>query len=349
MSHPTTAERATAPHAHGPKWFGELVHTYSGNMDQIASLLPHFVRRRFNLREPTQTPEEPTCPIEPNGENRFWDLIVREPITKGELETPVGVVSKRYRLVQHRDLFDQARKAIEGAEIDPSKVSVKLALSYYGSRMLLGFILPDHYSYDPGDGQKVTLRFVCINSVDGTCRLTIMLGWFRLVCENGLIVGTSRISQRLIHNESLELPNLAEIVRDGVGLAEKEKSAYADWVQTPVSHEQLTSWVDGPLRKKWGILAAARTYLICQSGCDGQFANPFERASPHRKQMKVTTQVPGAPQKATNAYSVCQALAWVAKERRDLQEQVDGMREIPGLMSKLIRAGARIAPAETEG
>jgi hypothetical protein len=207
--------------------------------------------------------------------------------------------------------------------------------------MALSFILPDRFVFDPGDNQKVALQLVCMNSVDGSFRLTVMMGWYRFVCTNGLMVGTSRLGQRLIHNESLRLPDLAKVLSEGIRLAEKEKGAYEQWIETPVSNEELTSWVDGPLRKKWGALAAARTYLICRRGSDGKFVNPFERALPHQKQMKVTKPVPGAPQKAENAYSVCQALAWIAKERRDLQEQVDGMREIPDLMSKLIRSAPR--------
>jgi Domain of unknown function (DUF932) len=345
MSLPTvTAETPTEARTDGPKWFGQLVDTHFGSLDKIAPLLPLFKRRPFGLGSEPQAGES-SSGIKAKGENKFWDLIVRVPISADEIETPVGVVSKRYRLVQHRGLFEKALEAIKGANIKPEEVTAQVALSPYGSRMLLSFILPDRLGYNPGDDQKVALRFVCINSVDGTCRLTIMMGWYRLVCENGLIVGTSRINQRLIHNEFLELPNLAEILRDGISLAEKEKSAYREWIRTPVSAEQLTSWVDGPLCKKWGVLAAARTYLICQSGRDGQFTTPFEKASPHRKRMKITAQVPGAPQKATNAYSVCQALAWIAKERRDLKDQVDGMREIPDLMKRLTHATPRRSKA----
>jgi len=344
VSLPTPApETAVEANTGRPKWFAELVDTHFGSLDQIADVLPRFERRPFTLGSELQVGESPSG-FKANGNNRFWDLIVRMPALKGELETPVAVVSKRYKLIQHRGLLEKALEAVEGAEIKPQEVTGQVALAPYGSRMLLSLILPDRFGYDPGDGKKVTLRFVCINSVDGTCRLTIMLGWFRLVCENGLIVGTSRIGKRLIHNESLELPNLAEILKEGISLAKQEKNAYEGWIRTPVNDGLLTSWVDGPLCKKWGVLAAARTYLICQRGCDGTFANPFEKASPHRKQMKVTASVPGAPRKATNAYSVCQALAWIAKERRDLQEQVDGMREIPGLMSKLIRSAPQPAP-----
>jgi hypothetical protein len=342
MSLPTgTPGTAAQAHADEPKWFAELVDTHSGSLDEIAQVLPRFERRPFRLGSQAG---ESSPGLKASGENKFWDLIVRVPASADELETPVGVVSKRYRLVQHYDLFEKAREAVENAQIDLEEVNAIIALSAYGSRMMLSFILPDRFGYAPVDGQDLALRFVCINSVDGTCKLTVMMGWFSFVCKNGLIVGTSRLSQRLIHNEFLELPNLPKVLKAGIRLAEKEKSAYDEWIQTPVSDGQLISWIDGPLCKNWGVLAAARTFLICKCGQDGRFATPFEEGSPHEKRMKLTIPVPGAPKKATNAYSVCQALAWVAKERRDLQEQVDGMRQIPELMRKLIRSAPQSPP-----
>ncbi len=325
-----------------PKWFGELVHFYSGSADQIIHKIPSFDRRPFAIGAIPQGEEMAFPAFSPRGENRFWDVIVRLPIPAcvDEQETPVGVVSKAYKLVQHKQLFDEARQAIECANIDCSKVVVNVAMSAYGTRMAINFMLPDEYGFDPGDGEKVALQFVCLNSVDGSCRLTIMMGWFRFVCTNGLIVGTSRLRQRLIHNESLQLPDLTKVLSEGIRLADKEKGDYKKWVQTPVNDRQLISWVDGPLCKKWGVLAAARTYLICRSGCDGHFVNPFEKSAPHQKRMKAIGPVPGARPGITNAYSASQALAWIAKERRDLQEQVNGMREIPSLMGKLIAAAS---------
>src|ERR1039458_1615542 len=62
----------------------------------------------------------------------------------------------------------------------------------------------------------------------------------------------------------------------------------------------LRLWVDGELKKRWGALAAARTYLICQTGFDGVFIDPFDKRVPSQKAMKKTERVSGAPPKAEN-------------------------------------------------
>ena len=103
-----------------------------------------------------------------------------------------------------------------------------------------------------------------------------------------------------------------------------------------IERTYLMKWIDGPLREKWGPLAAARVYLICKTGQDGHFAKPGEQALPHCKSMVQTGCVPGAPKRAENAYHVAQALAWIARSRRDVQDQLDWMLTIPNLMNALL-------------
>jgi hypothetical protein len=164
-----------------------------------------------------------------------------------------------------------------------------------------------------------------------------MLGWFRFVCGNGLIVGTARLSQRFVHHEYLELPNLMEVLSRGLSLAEKEKATLQGWINKLIARDRLETLVDGTLRDSWGPLAAARTYHICRTGMDAQFSNFAEKAPPHRKKMLPTLSVPGAPREAENAYHICQALSWVAKERGQIQDQLEGMQQIQELMEALLR------------
>jgi hypothetical protein len=70
--------------------------------------------------------------------------------------------------------------------------------------MALTFTLPKDSDFDPGDGHVLNLSFHVVNSVDGRCRLRIMLGWLRFICGNGLVVGTAMLNQRFVHNEYLK-------------------------------------------------------------------------------------------------------------------------------------------------
>jgi hypothetical protein len=317
-----------------PKWLGEPITTVAGTPEETYAVLPIFDRRAFGLKYPTGGQMQL---LMPNGVNQYWDMIVRLPLNAAESETPVGIVSKSYKLIQHRDLFDGTVQALQASGVDLKDVQVQLGLTTYGGRMALRFILPERFAFNPGDKNlKMSLVFECFNSVDGSSRLVVTLGWLRLVCLNGLMVGTSRLSQRFIHNEFLEMPDLSELLREGIAAANAEIDFYSQWLQTRVPKKQFVRWIDTVIKDKWGSLAAARTHLICTKGWDGKFVAPFEKAPPSLKAMEQTRQVPGSLLCQESAYSICQALAWVAKERRDIQEQLDWMRDIPDLMGALL-------------
>ena len=49
----------------------------------------------------------------------------------------------------------------------------------------------------------------------------------------------------------------------------------------------------------------------------------------------VSATVPGSPQESTNLFDISQILGWLAKERGDIQEQMDWRDQIPALIAPL--------------
>ena len=45
--------------------------------------------------------------------------------------------------------------------------------------------------------------------------------------------------------------------------------------------------------------------------------------------------VPGAPEQAGTLFDVAQALAWIAKERSEIEERIAWRAGIPGLLAEL--------------
>jgi len=74
--------------------------------------------------------------------------------------------------------------------------------------MELSLILPEKHGFDPGDGHQMGLSLQCFNSVDGSSRLCAVLRWFRFVCSNGLILGTTLLNVRQIHNGRININEL---------------------------------------------------------------------------------------------------------------------------------------------
>jgi FAD synthase len=96
----------------------------------------------------------------------------------------------------------------------------------------------------------------------------------------------------MIHTERAEVPDIKALISSGIASLSTERKFYGNAMSFRVHPSELQSWIDGELKKKWGTLAAARTYLICETGFDGVFLDPFDKEPPSQKKMKRTEQVP---------------------------------------------------------
>ena len=90
------------------------------------------------------------------------------------------------------------------------------------------------------------------------------------------------------------------------------------------------------LRKGWGFKAAARTFHIARFGSDAEVVSQYKGSTPTNIPMQATKRVPGASQPCRNLFDLSQILAWLAKERRDVQEQLEWREEIPELIAPLM-------------
>jgi hypothetical protein len=318
---PQTAEGDTRP-----KWFNSPVTFYKGTLSEIRTRIPAFERRGFGL---TQPGSEQSCL------NERLDTIVRMPFGEDTAFIPVGVVSKDYVLVPHTAVLDVATQALDAAKIAPSEVKAELKITEYGERMALSLYLPVKYSFDPGDGHPMALRLECLNSVDGSTRFRALMGWFRVVCSNGLIIGVTRSDMCRRHVGDLQLQDIGAVLRSGLQESEKKKTNLELWRETPVHPQQLVPWIGGALRKGWGFKAAARTWHIARTGSDAEIIGQYKDQTPTTIAVRATKPVPGAPKEAHTLYDVSQILAWLAKERRDLQEQLAWREQIPELLKAL--------------
>lgn len=270
------------------------------------------------------------------------DVIVREPMPDGAARVPAGAVAREQRLVQHADVAGVLRAALAANGIRDHEAEGELRLAEYGARMTLSLLLPDRFSFDPGDGHPLALRLLCVNTMERRGGVRFLLTWHRFASGAGLAVGTTQLKCHYAHRQSPLAEELGGVLARGLALAQEERAALREWMLTPVPREALAAWVDGPVRRAWGVKAAARAWHLCQRGYDAELVQPVDEALPSQRELRPTTPVPGSPPVAGNAYHVSQALAWLAKERRDVEETLDWMSGIPGLMRVLliaVRAG----------
>jgi len=310
----------------GASWFESPLAYFEGTVPEIKSHLPVFERRPFSARKPGSLK---------SGFNERYDMIVRKPQGDAVDYIPVGIVSKTYALVPHQVVLNAAVKALQDARIPTEGITADLAITQYGERMHLCLYLPKEYDFDPDDGHKMKIRLECLNSVDGNSRFRALMGWFRQVCSNGMTVGIERKLLMQRHTGEMDIAAIKTILAAGLEDALKDQKLFYKWSRVKVSDEKLTAWIEKTLQDTWGFKAATRAYHIAHTGHDAELIQVFEKQRPSQAQVKFAQPVPGCLQKSTNLFDINQILAWLAKERRDLQEQLQWRQQIPELMEKL--------------
>jgi hypothetical protein len=309
-----------------PKWFNSPVSIHTGTLPEIRKHIPTFERRPFGL---------PPYGQETFRANDRLDTIVRLPFDADKSFIPIGVVSKDYALVPHISVLDMASRALDAAKIVPTEVDAELKITEYGERMALSIFLPEKYAFDPGDGHPMALRLECINSVDGSTRFRALMGWFRFICSNGLVVGVTCTDMRRRHVGDFHVRDIGNVLFSGIMESDREKKNFESWRATPTTVKQIALWAEEAVRKAWGFKAAARTYHIARTGCDVEVSGQYKGTKPTTIPVRQSKPVPGAPHESQTLYDVSQVLAWLAKERRDLQEQMEWREQIPILMKAL--------------
>jgi hypothetical protein len=282
---------------------------------------------KFELSGFHDTPDEPANP--------FLRAVVRLPVGKAERRIPVGVVSNNYKLVQHAEVGDRCLSGMAKAGVDISKVRCELGLTELDEWMNLRLYFPEDYSHRPSDQHKLDLRIEAFNSVDGSSRLALLMGSFRFVCSNGLVIGKTLTEIRDIHNQALDLLKIEDAIAAGTRFAEQDKERLSEWENLPVEIDALRAWIDKTVSTGWGKKAACRVFHICKSGFDIEFADPFAAGLASEKPVRRLSRVPGAAAPVANLYQVSQALLWVATRRLSAEERIDWQTSMSALIDQL--------------
>jgi len=303
-------------------WRAREASFMGGKWGVLSKRIPRFIISDFKATD--------TGPVNPH-----IRTVVRQPLTVTEHPIPVGVVSNTYCLAQHADVVEMCLKGIQAQGLDPQELRCEVGLTPLGEWMNFRAYFPECYDFNPEDNNKVSLRLECFNSVDGSSRLVIVLGWIRFICSNGLIIGETRAELRDIHNQHLNLGKIPKIIQNGVELVKNDLARLRGWEKTGIEWDQFEKWVDGHLTEQWGKKAACRTLHICREGSDVQITDPFEGGVASKKTVEKLGAVPGAPNPAKNLYDVCQALSWIATQRNNAEERLEWQTRIPKLMANL--------------
>jgi len=305
------------------RWRARDLNFIRGPWSKLRATIPEYELETFSVGV-----DGPTNP--------YLRSVIRLPVNPTEHRIPIATVSPTYALAPHNTVADMCIEGLQACGVDVTTLKFELGLSVLGEWMNFRVLLPEKYSLTDARGYKTGLRLECFNSVDGSSRLMILLGWLRFVCSNGLVIGETKAELRDIHNAYLDLEAIPGIIARGMAQVKSEISRLQRWENEPLNPPVFRAWVNGKLASTWGKKAACRVFHICEEGIDVEITDPFAPGPPTEKPTKAILDVPGAAKPSRNLYDVSQALSWVSTKRTNTEERIEWQGQIPDLIDSLI-------------
>ena len=164
------------------------------------------------------------------GEDKSQAVQYRAIVNKDEPDQIFSIMTSRYKIVNHSEALQLADEAIaRNPEFGES--AKKIFLLNEGGKMEVKYTFPEVDVDIDGRGDIVNPQLIIRNSYDGGWKFGIMLGAFRIICSNGLVVGKKIYMLKQFHYENLLLENIA---------VELEKAMHNFSIQTKIWEK----WVD---------------------------------------------------------------------------------------------------------
>lgn len=303
------------------RWKSREVFAQRGEWEAIREELPNFVLEDF---------------VAPGFDraNPHFRAVVRQSDVVEEFPVPVAIVGPNYGLVQHVWAGDAVVEAMKAIGVWFDRMPCLLEITELGEWMHCRFVLDESMAIVPPDGNPVHFCIDLYNSVDGKSRLYLQPSWLRLVCDNGLVMRSSKgFGFADVHDRNVELRSAREVLKRAIAAAAEDARKLEEWWSNSL-RGSLDLWADGPLLTKWGRHDAARVLHICRTGMDGVPAK-FDASPPSQLPVHPADAVPGAPAQASNEYDVAQALSWVAGSKTDLGRRDALIADVPALIGAI--------------
>jgi hypothetical protein len=157
-----------------------------------------------------------------------------------ETEQIYDIVSPKYKLVRHEKVLKNVEEVLE-KNPDFGSYSKHVFLYKDGARMRTKYRFDDAQVVVKFRGKDDIMNptLEVFNSYDRSCKHTVMLGAFRLVCTNGLVVGETFAKYRKRHMPDLYLEDVQHALKGGFTALDTQRQQWQDWTSTPLLPEKF--------------------------------------------------------------------------------------------------------------
>lgn len=145
----------------------------------------------------------------------------------------IAVHKQNYRLHKNKDILTQFEETLMGSSLDRNNLEVSDALTPGRGRMIRTYTFPNHKVDIDGEGDLVALQLRVVNSYDGSASFSVMLGAYRYVCSNGLVVGDNYLNHIHKHTGGLNIVSVADQLSSTASAFMENADTWRVWHNTP--------------------------------------------------------------------------------------------------------------------
>ena len=151
----------------------------------------------------------------------------------------LGIHSADYKLVTNHEAFDAFDNALSRSVLDLDGMIIKDELSYGGARTIRTYIFPNHAVNIGKVGDVVNLQLRVVNSYDGSTAFSTLLGGYRLVCTNGLVIGKTFAQNYARHTKGFNISSMLEGLNRTIDTYFDTADQWQRWATITVNDHQV--------------------------------------------------------------------------------------------------------------
>ncbi|GGJ55680.1 DUF932 domain-containing protein [Deinococcus roseus] len=165
--------------------------------------------------------------------NPDWKAIIRPDTGK-----VLSVQRKSYQLIKNDEVFPQFEELMKKS-LDTEGMYTQDSICYGGGQSMREYHFPQH-KIEVRDGDTVTLRLRAVNSYDGASSFGFMFGGFRLICSNGMVIGTKIKELQFRHTRNAEERALADLEKV-LNAYQSTAELWKTWTRRSITDDQVLS------------------------------------------------------------------------------------------------------------
>ena len=178
---------------------------------------------------------EPLCI--PTSNEGFKAVPSYKAVVRLDTNEVLSVVGNGYKLTSNEEIFTAFETAISKSSLKTDGMTKQVSMKGNGSRTAIRYRFPEH-EIELLSGDKQIMEIVALNSYDGSWAFQSMVGAYRMICCNGMVMGTDYATSYGRHTKNLDINMAADKLRIAAESYEYNVEKWREYPRISVSEEQ---------------------------------------------------------------------------------------------------------------